>query len=117
MWRRASSSCLKGAAAPAAGRAATVGLCVVLPSGSAGVELSSVPWPDTVDLDLQREAEEDPNHDDAAEHRDAFEGGIDDDRPDDVSHDQHLQAEQDAAAQITAQSGIGLLKGVGSPGA
>jgi hypothetical protein len=70
--------------------------------------LSTLPRPDTVDFDLQREARrmrittmmptEDCN---------AFEGRIDDDRPDDVSDDQHLQAEQHAAAEVTAQIEIG----------
>ena len=53
---------------------------------------------------------EDADHDDDAEDCDAFEGRIDDDRPDDVGDDQDLQAEQDAAAQITAQIGIGAVK-------
>src|SRR3954452_19359592 len=75
------------------------------------------PTPDTVDLDLQREAEEDSDHDDDAEDRDAFERRVDDDRPDDVSDDQYFQSQQDAAAQVAAQTGIGAVKGLGAPGA
>ena len=43
-----------------------------------------VPWPHPVHLDLEREAEQDPHNHDHAQHRDALDGLIDDDRPDDV---------------------------------
>ena len=59
---------------------------------------------DPVDLDLQREAEEDADHDDDAQDADALERRVDDDRPNDVGDDQHLQAEQDAAAQVPPQT-------------
>src|SRR5512132_321666 len=56
----------------------------------------AVPWPHAVRLDLEREAEEDPHNHDHAQHGDALDGLIDNDRPDDVGDDQHLEAEQDA---------------------
>src|SRR5450755_449953 len=71
-------------------------------------QLPPAPRPQAVDLHLEREAEHDPDHHHDAEHGDALEGGVDDDRPDDVGDDQDLEAEQDAAAQVAAQSVVAL---------
>src|SRR5512132_3126278 len=56
----------------------------------------TVPWPHAVHLDLEREAEEDPHNHDHAQHGDALDGLIDNDRLDDIGDDQHLEAKQDA---------------------
>src|SRR5436190_23910106 len=63
----------------------------------------SVPWPEALDLHFEREAEQDPDDDDDAEHRHALVCRRDDDRPDDVSDDEHLEAEQDAAAEVATE--------------
>src|SRR4029450_8880353 len=63
----------------------------------------TVPWPHAVHLDLEREAEEDPYDHDHPQHGDALEGLIDNDRPDDVGDDQHLEAEQDAPTQLATE--------------
>ena len=47
--------------------------------------------------------------DDDAQNSNALVGRVDDDRPHDVGNDQHLQAEQDRATEITTQ----LLVGAG----
>jgi hypothetical protein len=65
-----------------------------------------VPRPEAVDLHLEREAEHDSNNDEG-EHSDALERRIDNDRPNDVRDDEHLESEQDAAAEIAPKSPIG----------
>jgi len=56
----------------------------------------TVPRPDAVHLDLEGEAEQDSYDHDHAQHNNALDGLLNDDRLDDVGHDQHLEAEQDA---------------------
>ena len=72
----------------------------------------AVPRPEAVDLDLEREAEQYPDHHDEPEHPDALEGAIHDDRQDDVGDDEDLDAEQDRPAQVAAEPrvpvGVGL---------
>src|SRR6202012_5311596 len=75
--------------------------------------LRSAPWPHAIDLHFEREAQEDPDHDDDAERRHAFDGGVDNDGPDDVSDDQDLEAEQDGAPETPAQRVVGLPGRVG----
>ena len=52
---------------------------------------ATIPGPDTVDLNLQRKAEHDPDDHDHAQHGHAAECGIDDYRANDIPHDQDLQ--------------------------
>src|SRR5919106_57493 len=68
-----------------------------------------MPRPGAVDLDFEREAQEDPDHDDGTEHRDPLEGGLDHDRPDDVGDDEYLEAEQDGTPDVLAELLIGAL--------
>ena len=82
----------------------------------AAIELPPAPRPDAIDLHLERETEEDPDHDDDAKNGDALECRVDDYRPDDVGDDQDLEAEQNAAAQVPAQCVVGPLRRLGVQG-
>ena len=73
------------------------------PSPVNRVELPGVPRPQAVDLDFEREAQHDSDQHDQSEHPDALQRLIDQDRPDDVSDDQHLKAKQDHPPKIGAQ--------------
>src|SRR5207247_864646 len=76
--------------------------------------LPPTPRPEAVDLDLEREAEEDPDDDDDAKDCRTFEGGVNDDGPDDVGDDQNLEAEQNAAAEGAPQFLVGLVSRLGA---
>ena len=69
----------------------------------------SVPWPHAVDLDLEREAQDDSDQHDGPEDDDALDGLVDHDRADDVGDDEHFEAEQDHAAEVLAQVTEGVL--------
>jgi hypothetical protein len=73
-------------------------------------ELPPAPRPEAVDLHLEREAEGNPDNDDNAKDSDAFEGRVNDYRPDNVGADQDLEAHQNAAAQGPARFVLGLTR-------
>ena len=62
-----------------------------------------VPRPDPVDLNFQREAEHDADGDDHPEHAYALHGRIDDDGADDVTDDEHLEAEENRLPKLSAE--------------
>jgi hypothetical protein len=59
-----------------------------------------LPWPASLDLCLEREAEKSSDNDDAAQKRNALERERCGDRRDDIRSDQQLQPEQDAATEV-----------------
>ena len=67
-----------------------------------------LPRPPALDLDLERETKERPDHHDPRENRKAVQGRIDRHGVDDVGGDEELQPEQDAPAQVLAELSIGI---------
>ena len=61
------------------------------------------PWPDTVDLDGEGPAKQDPNDDYGREHGDAARGLADDHGPDDVCDDQDFEAQQDDPTEMLSE--------------
>lgn len=66
-----------------------------------------MPWHDTVQFDLQREAQERPHEHDEAQRRRTLERLLDGDRQDDVGDDEDFQAQQDRPTDVVAQRDIG----------
>src|SRR5436190_4372237 len=75
----------------------------------------AIPRPRAVDLHLQREAEQDPNQNNDAEHGHALERRVYDDGANDVRHDEHFEAKQDASTEIATKPIVRplLLRSVG----
>src|SRR4051794_9296507 len=67
----------------------------------------AIPRPRAVDLHFQREAEQDPNDNNAAEYGHALERRVYDDGADDVRHDEHFEPEQDASTEIATKPIVG----------
>src|SRR5437773_7898446 len=60
------------------------------------------PGRDPIHLDVDRETQRDPHHDDQAQRQGAGQRRTDDDGADDVGHDEDLQTQQDRAAETCA---------------
>src|SRR5436309_14456444 len=60
------------------------------------------PGRDPIHLDVDRETQRDPHHDDQAQRQGTRQRRTDDDRADDVGHDEDLQTQQDGAAETSA---------------
>ena len=70
--------------------------------------LCSLPRHNTLDLGLQREAQNRPDQDDQPENQDIVEGGCDSDRTDEVGRHEDFQPEQQCPADSRAQRQIAL---------
>ena len=56
-----------------------------------------------VDLAVWREAQHDPDHHDESQNPDPLQGLVNENRPDDVSDDQHLETEQYHPSKVRSQ--------------
>src|SRR4051812_38922594 len=85
-------------------RSADPSISVCLRRPVAASEAPTAPRPRSVDLDLEGEAEHDPNHDDHSQDGDALDRRVHDDRTDDVADDEHLEPKQDHAPEVLTEA-------------
>lgn len=71
--------------------------------------LPTIPGPDTVDFNLEGKAEHNTNDNNHPEHAYTSEGGVNNDRANDIPHDQDLQPEENHLPEPAAKLSISTL--------
>ena len=76
--------------------------------------LALAPWQNSIDLDVEREAQHSPDQDDYSEDSNVGKRRLHGHRPNEISYDENLEADENPASQDCATSPVGDARGEAS---